>query len=191
MFGVNFFDTFPSLLLGAIQGFLFGFLLRKAMVSRFDVIVKQLLLKDFTVMKVIFTAIVVGSIGVYAMNAFGLVNIDVSSKTVLVVVIGAAIFGIGMAIVGYCPGTAVAALADGSRDMIYGVLGMLFGAFVFAEAYPIIAKNVTIESASKMTFATVTGLSPWIFIILIAVIAFILFYLIDTKISIKNKTKKK
>ena len=64
MFNVALFDNLFSVITAVISGLVFGFLLRKAYVTRFDTIVNQLILKDFTVMKVIFTAITVGSVGI-------------------------------------------------------------------------------------------------------------------------------
>ena len=53
-------------------GFAFGFVLQKGGVTGYEVIVNQLLLKDFTVLKIILSAILTGMIGVYT-----LVNIHV------------------------------------------------------------------------------------------------------------------
>ena len=57
------FENYTVILQGLIVGFIFGFLLQKGRVSRFNVIVGQLMLKDFTMLKIILSAIVVGSIG--------------------------------------------------------------------------------------------------------------------------------
>ena len=65
------FSNLSISLLALIAGAIFGLLLQKASVVRFDTIVGQFLLKDFTVMKVILTAIVVGSAGIYSLEAFG------------------------------------------------------------------------------------------------------------------------
>ncbi|MHC5001987.1 MAG: YeeE/YedE thiosulfate transporter family protein, partial [Planctomycetota bacterium] len=104
-----------SLALGAATGLVFGFLLQKGGVTRFQVIVGQFLLKDFTVLKVMLTAIVVGAIGIYGMRAAGMdVPLHVKGTALLANVLGGLIFGVGMAILGYCPGTALAAIGDGS-----------------------------------------------------------------------------
>ena len=125
----------PTLvLMSLISGFIFGFLLQKATVSRFDTIVGQLLLKDFTVMKVILTAIVVGSIGIYSLSSIGIIpTLHLSKTPILFSLLGGSIFGMGMSLSGYCPGTAIAAIADGSKDMIFGALGMFFGSILFNE----------------------------------------------------------
>jgi len=182
MFGYPFFISIEKLLLGAIAGFVFGFLLRKAHVTRFNVIVKQLLLKDFTVMKVIFTAIIVGAIGIYAMLGFNMIELALPTATITAVIIGGSIFGIGMAVLGYCPGTGIAALADGSRDMIFGLFGMITGAIIFGLSQPyIVSKIVLKDILAKKTLATVSGLSPWVFIVLLAIFAFGFFYFIEKK----------
>lgn len=115
-----------------LSGLAFGFLLRKGGVARFDTIVSQLLLKDFTVMKVMFTAIVVGSAGIYLSDAGGVLpGFHLSTTPVVFAVLGGAIFGVGMATAGYCPGTAVAALAEGSKDVLFVIAGLLTGAALY------------------------------------------------------------
>ncbi|NGX49957.1 MAG: hypothetical protein K940chlam5_01566 [Candidatus Anoxychlamydiales bacterium] len=176
------FESFTKLISGALGGFVFGFLLRKANVSRFNVIVRQLLLKDFTVMKVIFTAIIVGAVGIYAMLGFNMIELAIPTATISAVIIGGSIFGIGMSVLGYCPGTGIAALADGSRDMIFGLFGMIFGAALFGLSQPFIAKKIVlIDNLSNKTLSSVTGLSPWIFIVLLSIFAFGFFYFIEKK----------
>jgi hypothetical protein len=187
MFNLPVFESFYLSISAIISGFIFGFLLRKALVSRFNTIVSQLLLKDFTVIKVIFSAIVVGSIGIYFLNSFNLVKIDVSSTNFIPVIIGGAIFGIGMAVMGYCPGTAIAALADGARDMRFGVLGMIFGAMIYAGIYPSLSKIIKLTSETQHpTFAKLLNISPWFIIGFLIIFAIGLFYLIDTKFSKKK-----
>ncbi|QVL58270.1 MAG: YeeE/YedE family protein [Simkaniaceae bacterium] len=136
---LHLFSNAFTTLFALATGIFFGFLLRRAGVSRFDTIVGQLLLKDFTVMKVILTAIVVGSLGIYSLEALGMIpTFHLSETPILFSLLGGAIFGVGMSIAGYCPGTAIASLAEGSKDMIFGLIGMIFGAFMFNEMSPII-----------------------------------------------------
>lgn len=160
-----------DLLSGALVGLVFGFLLQKGGVTRFDVIVRQFLLRDFTVLKVMLTAMLVGGIGIYGMRAAGLeFPLHVKNAQVLGNAVGGLIFGAGMAILGYCPGTGVAALGDGSRHAWAGVLGMVFGAAVYAEVHPWMASTLLgTADLGKETLPTVTGLSPWWFLLAMAV----------------------
>jgi uncharacterized membrane protein YedE/YeeE len=165
------FATPSALLTGALTGLVFGFLLQKSGVTRFGVILGQFLLKDFTVLKVMGTAIIVGGIGIYGMRALGLdVPLHIKNATILGNALGGAIFGIGMAILGYCPGTGVAAIGDGSRHAIPGILGGIVGAALYAEAYPWIKSEVLgIRDLGRATLDS--GLSPWWFIALLALAA--------------------
>jgi len=174
------FDTPDKLALGLITGVAFGFLLHKGQVTKFSTIVGQFLLKDFTVLKVMLTAVVVGGIGVYALHGMDLASLHIKPLILGGVVLGGLIFGVGMALLGYCPGTGVAAMAEGSRHAIFGVLGMLVGAAVYAEVAALMKATVLqIGDFGKLTFVDVTGLSPWVFLAALAVGATLLFVAIE------------
>lgn len=173
MFETSFFASPNALLMGAIAGFLFGFLLQKGGVTRFNVIVNQFLLRDFTVAKVMGTAIVVGGVGVYAMLQFGWIDeLSVKAAHLLGNAVGGVIFGVGMALLGYCPGTVIGAAADGAKDAWFGILGGLFGAAIYAEIHPWVNANIlSVGAIGKETISTETGLSPWWFMLGLAVLA--------------------
>lgn len=132
-----------QLLLGLVMGILFGFFLQKGQVTRYDVIMQQLLLTDFTVLKVILTAILVGMPGIYFLKRRGLAKLHPKAGSVGSTVIGSLIFGIGFALLGYCPGTAVGAVGQGSLDaLVGGVTGILAGAALYSFIYPFVEKYV-------------------------------------------------
>jgi len=91
------------------------------------------LLQDFTVAKIMLTAIVVGMIGVFTMHHFGKVNLHLKPTRIGANVIGGLLFGAGFALLGYCPGTAAAALGQGSWDALFGMAGLVAGSWIFAE----------------------------------------------------------
>lgn len=169
----NFFSDSNTLILGGVTGLAFGFLLQKGGVTRFNVIVGQFLLKDFTVLKIMLTAIVTGAIGIYGLRHLGFeFPLHIKNTALLGNAVGGLIFGAGMAVLGYCPGTGIAAIGDGSRHAIFGVLGMLAGAALYAEVYPLLKSQVLgIGDFGKVTFATATDLSPWWFILSLLVLA--------------------
>ena len=127
---------------GLLFGFLFGVLLHRGGVTDYNVIVNQFRFRDFTVLKVMFTAIVVGGVGLFLLKGQGLANLHIKPATMLAVVLGAAVFGVGMVLYGYCPGTGVAAVATGKLDALAGFAGMLVGGWLYAGAYPWIAAHV-------------------------------------------------
>ena len=111
----------PSqLLIGFVIGIFFGFFLQKAQVTQYEAIFGQLLLIDFTVLKVMLTAIIVGMAGIYSMLAIGLVKVGIKPGSWGSSGIGGIIFGVGLAILGYCPGTSAGAAGQGSLDALVG-----------------------------------------------------------------------
>jgi uncharacterized protein len=91
--------SFPAAL---IVGIFFGFILQKVGFTRYSKIVNVYRFTDLGVLKFMLTAIVVGSVGIYLMRDWGLVNLTGSNPTYLVGnFIGALIFGAGMALAGY------------------------------------------------------------------------------------------
>lgn len=132
-----------QLVLGLIMGIFFGFFLQKGQVTRYDIIMGQLLLTDFTVVKVILTAILVGMLGIYPMKRLGLIELHPKAGSVGSTLFGSLIFGIGFALLGYCPGTSVGAVGQGSLDALFGgVAGILAGAAIYSIIYPFVRDHV-------------------------------------------------
>jgi uncharacterized membrane protein YedE/YeeE len=159
------FEEPTKLALGLLTGIVFGFLLQKGRAAKYNVIVGQFLLRDWTVVKIMATAIVVGSIGVYALVATEQASLHIRPFLLGGVLFGAISFGIGIAVIGYCPGTSVAACGEGHRDAMVGVLGMLFGAAVFVAAFPILQPVIKLlGDAGEITLPGATGTSPWLWV---------------------------
>ncbi|MDY0291758.1 MAG: hypothetical protein RBR02_05425 [Desulfuromonadaceae bacterium] len=76
------------------NGDIFGFFLHKGQVTRFDVLMGQLLLTDFTVVKVILAAILVGMLGIYPLKRRGLIRLHLTSGSLSATGIGSLIFGV-------------------------------------------------------------------------------------------------
>ena len=122
-----------QLVAGAIFGLAFGFLLQKGGVGKYPVLMGQLLLRDWTVAKVMLSAIVVGMVGIFTLHHFGQVNLHIKPTRIGANIIGGLVFGAGFALVGYCPGTAAAALGQGNWDAFFGIAGLIAGSWIFAE----------------------------------------------------------
>jgi uncharacterized protein len=159
------FDPPVRLLLGLLTGIAFGFLLQKGRAAKFHVIMGQFLLKDWTVVKIMATAVAVGAVGVYVLVQAGVATLHVKPAQFGGVIAGGVLFGIGIALLGYCPGTSVAACGEGRRDAMVGVLGMLFGAGAYVALYPML--RPVIEAGAdwgKVTLPQVTHTSPWLWV---------------------------
>lgn len=152
-------------LLGLITGIIFGILLQKGRVLRFDKQVGAMLLKDMTILKFMMSAIMVGLVGFYILSDFGVITLSHKSMNVGGVVVGGLLFGAGWAVMGYCPGTSVGAIAEGRWHAIFAVLGMLIGAAVYAEVYPIMLNTVLAwKDFGKIGLSESLGISHWLVI---------------------------
>lgn len=84
-----------SLVLAIVFGFAFGWLLHRGRVADYNIIVRQFLFKDFTVLKVMLTAIIVGGIGVFVLVQLGYAKFHIKPSDLLAITLGAGLFGIG------------------------------------------------------------------------------------------------
>lgn len=123
-------------------GLIFGFLLQKGGVAKFHILIGQLLLQDYTVVKVMLTAIVVGMVGIAFLNSRAKVNLHIKPTRLGSNIIGGLLFGFGFALLGYCPGTGAAALGEGNWDTLFGMVGLVVGSYLFAEASGLIKKTI-------------------------------------------------
>ena len=171
-----------ELFLGLITGMIFGALLQQGRVLRFEKQVGAMLLKDMTIVKFMLSAIVVGMVGINLLVHFGVVSLSVKATYVGANLIGGLLFGVGWAVMGYCPGTSVGALGEGRWHAVWAVLGMLVGAAVFAEAYPVLKTTVvTWGTFGKITLPQVLGVSPWLIIPVFVVLFLLLFFWFEKK----------
>lgn len=125
-----------KLAIGLSLGAVFGALLQLSGASSHTKIIRALRLKDLTIMKLILAAIGAGVMGVHLLDVFGLAHMKVKDLYLPGLVLAGLIFGVGFAVAGYCPGTALAAAAEGKPDAWATVVGGLLGALVFAFLAP-------------------------------------------------------
>ena len=122
-----------QLALAALFGLAFGVLLQRGGVAKFNVLIGVLLLEDFTVIKVMVSAIVVGMLGVFVLHARHKVKFHIKPTQPGAQILGGLTFGVGFALLAYCPGTGAVAVGQGNWDALFGVLGLMAGSYLFAE----------------------------------------------------------
>ncbi|NIM97260.1 MAG: YeeE/YedE family protein [candidate division Zixibacteria bacterium] len=158
------------LIYGLITGILFGFLLQKAQVLRYDKQLGALRLLDMTIVKFMLSTVLVGMAGIYLLRDLGLVELSVKSTLLGGNIVGGLMFGIGWGLLGYCPATQAGALGEGRWDALWGIVGMLIGAALFAEAYPGLKNTVlTWGNLGKITLPRILGLNHWIIILVLII----------------------
>jgi len=170
------------LLWGLVTGVLFGFLLQKARVLRYDKQLGALRLIDMTIVKFMLTTVLVGMVGIYLLSDLGLVVVKPKAAVLGANIIGGLIFGVGWGLVGYCPGTSLGALGEGRWDALWGILGMIFGAGLFAEVYPGLKRTVMVwGDLGKITLPQVLGINHWLVIAAMFVLVLPLFWWFEKK----------
>jgi len=154
-----------QLALGLLFGVIFGFLLQKGGVAKYEILIGMLLLEDFTVLKVILSAVIVGMIGVYALHAAGLIRLHIKPTRYAANTLGGVIFGAGFAFSAYCPGTGAAAFGQGNFDALAVMLGLMAGSYVFAEASGWLARTLNRwGNRGELTLDRLVGVRPTVFV---------------------------
>jgi uncharacterized protein len=167
---------------GLMTGIIFGFLLQKGRVIRYDKQLGALLLVDMTIVKFMFTTILVAMVGVYLLKDLGMVKLAIKQTILGGNIIGGLLFGAGWALFGYCPGTSLGALGEGRWDAIWGILGMLVGAAIFAEVYPALKDSVLKWGVyGKITIPGIFGINHWIVAAVLVVGGILMFWWFEKK----------
>lgn len=149
-----------------ILGIVFGFLLQKGGVTSYDVIIGQLRLKDWTVVKIMLSAVITGTVGVHLLRSLKLVQLHPKPGSVGMSLIGGLVFGIGFAVLGYCPGTAMGAVGQGSMDALAGVAGIVIGAGLFAAVYPRLKTRIlSAGDFGDLTIPRLLKVNEWVVVI--------------------------
>lgn len=161
-----------QLLVGLLLGVAFGFLLQKGGVTSYDVVIAQLRFTDFTVVKVMLSAVLTGMIGVHALRSLGLARLQPKPGSFGATALGGLVFGIGFGLLGYCPGTVAGAVGQGWLDaLLGGVVGMLLGAGLFAAAYPWLDGHILRKGDfGDVTWPRVFKVNAWLVVIPTAIL---------------------
>ncbi|MCF7810834.1 YeeE/YedE family protein [bacterium] len=129
-----------NLIIALVLGIGFGFVLEQAGFSSTRKLAGLFYGYDFVVLRVFFTAAVTAMTGLIIFSYFGILNLDlvfINPMFLKSALLGGAIMGAGFIIGGFCPGTSVCAAGIGKIDGIFFIGGILLGAFIYAEAYPL------------------------------------------------------
>lgn len=121
-------------------GIVFGYALFHAGFTDSRRIAWAFYFKDVGVPVVMFSAIATGMLGLWGLSLIGVLDISkvyMLPTFLLPMAIGGLLFGLGMVIGGYCPGTAAAAVATGKIDGLVFIVGFLLGSLVFGDFFPV------------------------------------------------------
>lgn len=166
---------------GLLCGFLFGFVLENAGFGSPCKLTAQFSLRDWSVFKVMFTAIVVAAAGLWLLQLAGVMKADsvfVPTALLAAAAIGGVMVGAGFAVGGYCPGTSVVGLFSGRIDAMFFLVGLLLGTFAFAGLYgpAIEAVMAAWEVQGGDTFTDAWGVAPAVMIAILVAALVGVFY---------------
>ena len=106
------------ILIGLTMGVVFGFALEKSRVFEPGIIVGQMQLRTFIMLKVFLTAVATGAVALAVMHGVGLVTLAPKPTLYGADIIGGLVLGAGIALAGACPGTVMAQVGVGYCDAL-------------------------------------------------------------------------
>lgn len=166
---------------GLFFGLIFGFLLQKGGVAKFDILIGVLLLENFVVVKVMLTAIIVGMVGSYILRRLNVIQLQINETKYGANIIGGLIFGVGFGLLAYCPGTNAAAVGQGNLDALLGIVGLVLGSYLYALSSKFSSGTVSRwGERGKLTLSELVGVSQGLFIAVAAPTLAAVLYLLES-----------
>ena len=164
-----------AIVVGIAMGIVFGFALEKSRVFEPGIIVGQMQMRNFIMLKVFLSAVATGAVVLAVLNGFGYVKLQPKAALYAADIVGGLILGAGITLAGACPGTTLAQIGAGYRDALFTLIGGLCGAVAFSYAQPALSKTFLGATGPKLIFTDLIGVPYWIgALVLAAVIVVIL-----------------
>ena len=107
-----------GIIVGVVMGIVFGVALEKSRVFEPGVIVGQMQLHNFIMLKIFLTAVATGAVALAVLNGFGFVKLQPKAALYAADIVGGLLLGIGITFAGACPGTTLAQIGAGYRDAL-------------------------------------------------------------------------
>lgn len=159
-------------------GLLFGFFLERAGFGSSRKLASIFYFRDWAVLRVMFTAIVVAMVGLLYLGGMGWIEteaVTVPPTFLGAQIVGGLLLGLGFIIGGYCPGTSAVAAASGKLDSLAYIVGLVFGSFLFGAGYDWLKPLYLWGAMGEKTLPQVFGVHPGVVaagVILMALAAF-------------------
>jgi len=139
----------------------------------------QFYFKDMTVLKVMFTAIIVAMVLIFGFSALGFLDFSrlyVNPTYLVPGIIGGIIMGLGFIIGGFCPGTSIVALATFKIDGFFFVGGVVSGVFLFGESVSLFEGFHNSTYMGRLILPEIFGVSTGVMVVLVVLMALMMFY---------------
>jgi len=160
-------------------GILFGAVLEMAGFAKSTKLAAQFYFKDLTVLKVMFTGIIVAMVLVFLTSGLGWLDYSrvwVNHTYLWPGIVGGLIMGVGFIIGGFCPGTSLVALATLKIDGVFFALGALFGIFLFGESVASFDQFYNSSFYGRFTLPDWLGVSTGVVVLAVTLMALFMFW---------------
>lgn len=151
-----------AMLIGLLMGAVFGFALEKSRVFEPGIILGQMQLRNFQMLKIFLTAVTTGLVLLAVLHGLGITKLHPKATIYSADIVGGLLLGAGIALAGACPGTVMAQIGVGYRDAWFTLLGGIAGAVTFTYAEPVLKPVLLTSTTGKLTLDSVTGAPFWI-----------------------------
>ena len=159
-------------------GFCFGFILESSGFGDSRKLAAQFYFRELTVLKVMFTAIVVAMLLVFWATALGWLDYDdinVNETWLWPGIVGGLIMGVGFILGGYCPGTSLVSTATLKVDGMFFLLGLFAGVLAFGETVSHINAFWQSSYMGRFTVPELFGLETGVVVLLVVCLAIAMF----------------
>ncbi len=174
-----------KILIGLIVGFVFGYTLQRTGITKYPRVMGLLLLKDFKNLKFMLTAVTFSMIGFYTLDSLNVITLNPKPLD-WGKLVGGLIFGLGMGLLGYCPGTMLSRIGEGKKDSWMGLAGMVLGILFFAVNVDFF-KNQLKSGSMNGDISEALGIHPWIIVPIAALLFISVVYVANKKWMISGR----
>jgi uncharacterized membrane protein YedE/YeeE len=171
-----------SLVVALLIGIAFGWFLERSGMGNARKLAGQFYLRDMTVFKVMFTAIVTAMLGVFWLGWLGVLDVSrvyVPETWIVPQLVGGIVFGFGFVIAGLCPGTSCVAAASGRIDGVVVVIGMFAGVLGIGLLLGKLQSFYESTPRGSLTFPDLLNLSTGLIVFFVTVVAIVGFIIAD------------
>jgi uncharacterized membrane protein YedE/YeeE len=187
-------DNSTNLWLALGIGIMFGFILERAGFGTAGHIAPVFYFKNIMVAQVMVSAIVTAATLLILGISFGYIdfnNVFVPTTYLWAYLVGGLIFGVGMVMSGWCPGTSLVGIATGKIDALFFALGLFVGMFFYFDIYQYISDFANGANLGKFTINKALGISlQGAYLVTVAVSLGLLFFMMAMHKLAKNKGDK-
>ena len=167
---------------GIVMGIVFGFALEKSRVFEPGMILGQMQLRNFIMLKVFLTAVATGAIVLAVLNGLGYVELQPRAAAYAPNAVGGLLLGAAISLTGACPGTTLAQVGAGYRDALFTLFGALCGAVTFIYAEPAINRTFLAQSGPRLVFTDLIGVPYWIGALVLAAVIVVILVVLEARL---------